>query len=59
MSVLWNNGNGTFAPKVDFPTGNPPSSVAAADLDGDGLTDLAVTHTNPAAVSVWLNTCIP
>ena len=45
MSVLLNDGNGTFAAKVDYPTGLAPrSSVAAADLNGDGKPDLAVAN---------------
>jgi hypothetical protein len=41
--VLLNNGNGTFAAKVDYPTGGDPWWVTAADLDGDGKLDLAVS----------------
>ena len=42
MSVLLNNGDGTFAAKVDYPAGTGPLAVAAADLNGDGKPDLAV-----------------
>ena len=42
ISVLHNNGNGTFAPKTDYRTGNNPVSLAAADFDGDGKPDVAV-----------------
>jgi len=43
ISVLKNNGNGTFAPKVDFLTpNNPPSVVSGGDYDGDGDFDVAV-----------------
>jgi len=31
--ALRGNGDGTFAAKVDYPTGDEPRSVAAADLD--------------------------
>ena len=44
-SVLLGNGDGTFAPRTDFgPVGTSasPSSVAIADLNGDGRLDLAV-----------------
>ena len=44
VSVLLNNGDGTFAAKVDYPTGTRPLSVAAADLNGDGKPDLAVAN---------------
>ncbi len=40
VSVLLNQGNGTFAPAVDYVTNAVPSVVAAADLDGDGKLDL-------------------
>ena len=44
VSVLLNNGDGTFAPKMDYGTGDSPSSVFSADLDGDGDNDLAVAN---------------
>src|SRR5262249_32962226 len=34
VSVLLNNGNGTFAAKADYPTGSLPRSIVAADLNG-------------------------
>lgn len=42
VSILKNNGDGTFTSKVDYQTGNNPFSVSASDLDGDGYPDLAV-----------------
>jgi hypothetical protein len=59
VSVLLNNGNGTFAPKVDYATGRGPSSVAAADLNTDGRPDLAVVNNTTNSVSVLLNACLP
>ncbi len=45
VSVLKNNGNGTFQPKVDKNVdGDYPYTVSCADLDGDGDLDLAVAH---------------
>lgn len=43
LSVLRNLGDGTFAPRVDYAIGYFPSSLTAADLDGDGGVDLIVT----------------
>ncbi len=44
VSVLQNNGDGTFAPKVDYEVGDSPHSLSAADFDGDGDVDLAVAN---------------
>ena len=59
MSVLLNQGNGTFAAPVRYAAGLRPVSVAAADLNGDGRPDLAVANSRSANVSVLLNTCLP
>ena len=39
MLIYLNNGNGTFADKVDYTTGSYPSSVSIGDLNGDGKAD--------------------
>ena len=44
VSVLMNNGDGTFAPKVDYRAGSQPAGLTSADLDGDGDNDLAVAN---------------
>jgi FG-GAP-like repeat len=47
VSVLINNGDGTFQGQVTYPTGpaaGGPSSVAFGDLNGDGRLDLAVAN---------------
>src|SRR5579883_508270 len=51
-----------FAGRIDYATGGGPSSVALADLDGDGMLDLAVANDRylsiacpPPTVSVLLN----
>ena len=42
VSVLLNNGDGTFASKVDYVTSQNPVSVVAGDFHGDGKLDLAL-----------------
>jgi hypothetical protein len=59
VSVLKNNGDGTFQTKVDYLAGYGPRSVFCADLDGDLDLDLAVTNGGnygyPGTVSILLN----
>ena len=52
---LLNNGDGTFAPKVDYGVEDYPFSVCSVDLDGDGDNDLAVANLGSDNVSVLLN----
>jgi hypothetical protein len=40
VSVLLNNGDGTFGPWLDYGTGSRPISVAMGDLNGDRKPDL-------------------
>ena len=47
---------GSFAAKVDFTTGNTPTSVAIGDLDGDGKLDLVVACVRSNSISVIRNT---
>jgi hypothetical protein len=42
VSILKNNGDGTFQGAVNYGAGDGPSCVFCADLDGDGDLDLAV-----------------
>lgn len=42
VSVVLGNGDGTFAPAVNHACGTTPLSLAAMDLDRDGVLDLAV-----------------
>lgn len=43
VSVLYNDGNGIFPTKLDFPAGQHPRSVHGADFDGDGDVDLCTS----------------
>ncbi len=59
ISVLFGNGNGTFAKAVNYSagTGGPdPTSIVAADVNGDGKPDLIVADIGTKSVSVFINT---
>jgi hypothetical protein len=64
VSILMNTtapgaATATFANHVDFAVGANPIGVAAGDLNGDGLPDLAVANSGANSVSVLLNTTAP
>ena len=40
VSVLVNNGDGTFAPAVSYPTGGTAGNLVSQDLNDDGMPDL-------------------
>ncbi|MGD1101618.1 MAG: FG-GAP-like repeat-containing protein, partial [Terriglobia bacterium] len=57
VSVFLGNGDGTFQPRLDYSTGNIPVAVTVADLNGDGIPDLAVVNNgfgSSDSVSVFL-----
>jgi hypothetical protein len=56
VSVLLNNGDGTFRARRDYPTGPYNRSVAVADLNGDANPDLVTAnHGGHGSVSVLVN----
>ena len=55
VSILKNNGDGTFQTKVDYGVGGGPHSVFCADLDGDTDLDLAVANQWSNNVSILKN----
>jgi len=55
VSILKNNGNGTFASAVNYGVVSAPHSVTSADFDGDGKPDLAVTNSDSNTVSILKN----
>ena len=56
VSVLLNRGDGTLAAPVTYTAGSfSPVSIAAGDLNRDGLPDLAVANLTDDTVSVLLN----
>jgi autotransporter-associated beta strand protein len=54
VSVLLNNGNGTFQAAQNISVGSMPFSVAAGDLNGDGKVDLAVADSGASTVSLLI-----
>src|SRR5262249_31082623 len=56
VRVFLGHGDGTFSNDVDDPAGSNPSAVAVADLNGDGLPDLAIANqTQTGSVTVTFN----
>lgn len=55
ISILMNNGDGTFASQSNYTVGEAPTSVAAVDLDGDGDIDPATANHGTDNVSVLVN----
>jgi trimeric autotransporter adhesin len=49
----------SFATHLPFATGNGPSSVTVADVNGDGKPDLIVANLNDSTLSVLLNNTVP
>jgi hypothetical protein len=54
VSVLLNNGDGTFGTAVNYPTGYFPRAVAVGDFNGDGNLDLAVANEGTSTVTIML-----
>jgi len=55
VSLLFNNGDGTFAEAVSIAVGTRPSAIAVGDFDGQNGPDIAVTNRDDDNVSVLLN----
>jgi hypothetical protein len=55
VSVLLGDGDGTFAPKVDYGAGQLPISVAVGHWDSDGSPDLAVVGNSSAVGQTTVN----
>jgi hypothetical protein len=55
LSIMANNGDGTFAEAVNYPVADGPHYVAAGDLNNDGFMDLACTNQLADSVSILFN----
>jgi hypothetical protein len=56
VSLLLNNGDGTFAPTEFHDVGARPYWLASGDFNNDGWTDVAVTNYFGSSFSVLINT---
>lgn len=55
VGAFLGHGDGTFASRIDSPTsGIAPEAIAAADMTGDGIMDLAVTAGSPSAKYIYV-----
>jgi phosphodiesterase/alkaline phosphatase D-like protein len=50
---------GSFAPRIDFPSGQTPYGLAAGDIDGDGKPDLLITNFDGGTFSIFRNISSP
>jgi len=55
VSVLLNDGSGSFGPAVDYAVGSNPWGIIAEDLNGDGANDVAVVNSGSGTFWVLLN----
>ena len=55
ISVLLNNGDGSFAAPVSYATGADPVSLAVADMNADGWPDVVTSDSGDDTVSLLLN----
>lgn len=59
IALSLGNGDGTFNPQFDFPSGNGPVSVVVADFDNDSGPDVAAVHSASNDLYIYLNQCPP
>jgi FG-GAP-like repeat len=54
VSILLGNGDGTFRAALNIPAGKNPTSIVAADFNGDGWIDLAVINNDGGVGNVGI-----
>ena len=52
IKVWRNNGNGTFAAPIEFPTGQGPAGIVIADFTGDGKPDVITANYGGSSISI-------
>jgi len=55
VSILLNNGDGTYAAAVNYPVGTYPTSACIIDVDDDLRPDIAVTNFSSSTISILFN----
>ena len=51
--MVWrNNGDGTFAAPIEFPTGQGPAGIVIADFTGDGKPDVVTANYGASSISI-------
>src|SRR5262249_22295288 len=59
VSLLRGDGTGAFGAPSNFPVGDLPVGIIAADVDGDGATDAVTANASGVDVTVLLNQATP
>ena len=54
LTISMGNGDGSFQTRLPFKVGIAPTSVVAADFNGDGKADLAVGNDTSSTISVFI-----